>query len=173
MRKAHIKKTLERQVKKKLSYSMRPVRFALPFPICCVNCKHYMDKFTRHNAQMETVAGMTSCGAEVYRFAVKCKECGNACTLLSDPENGCYKAESSCFKVPEKIEEEEPGRDDLDCDVRRYAEITVLKRHMKYLENVDIPLAIKAVTAGKTIQQVRREELLETLRKVQPIQKKK
>lgn len=152
-----------------------PVRFALPFPVCCLRCNKYMDKFTRHNAQKEVLPGVTSCGSEVYRFAVKCAGCGSTYTLLSDPEGGCYKAESSCFKVPEKIGEEHsddksPTSPGIDCR-KRYAELLTLKRRYERLMSTDIDLAIQAVCQGKTVQELSRERILETLKKVNPVRK--
>lgn len=175
MRKQHIKTALEQEARRRTGTAVHPVRFALPFPVRCLRCSMHMDRFTRHNAQKETLSGMSS-GSEVYRFSIKCAGCRGLCTLVTDPENGCYRAESSCFRVSGRVgeahlEDDNPaGGPDIGAH-RRHAELQTLKRHCRRLASADIDFVIRAVSLGKTVQGLRREEVLEALKKARPARK--
>lgn len=164
MRKQHIRQFLEAKAMRGAGLGGHPVRFALPFPVQCTRCRGYIAENTRHNAYKETVGGATYCGVEIYRFIVKCRMCHGMYTLASDPENGGYRAEDGCFRVSSGAEEASPAvplRERISRDLQRHEEIEALKRRAARMAAVDVELVITAVGSGKTVQEVRRQQILE------------
>jgi len=165
MRKQHIKRFLETKAMRGTGFSRHPVRFSLPFTVQCTRCRGYAAENTRHNAYKETVKGATYCGVEIYRFIIKCKICHGIYTLTSDPENRCYQPEDACFRVNNKVEESDSTPslcEHISKDLQRHEEIKMLKRRATRMVSVDIDLVITAVGSGRTVQEVRRQQLLKS-----------
>ncbi|KAI4290772.1 hypothetical protein PAPHI01_0046 [Pancytospora philotis] len=146
-------------------YDRHRARFALPFAVQCMRCHAFVAKYTRFNAYKETLKHRTYCGAEVYRFIIKCTGCRRIFTLLTDPEHGTYSAEASCFRVSSadarasNERSEEAGNPATDTDLQK------LMRQAELLRTADLSLAKEAVVRGKSVQECRRARLLALLAK--------
>jgi hypothetical protein len=123
---------------RKIALGSHPVRLATPFTLKCLECGEFIPRNKRHNATKETAIGKEYLGIESYRFYIKCTGCKKLMTILTDPQHGCYTAESGCRRIEEgeeaktrEAEVEESSANRLRRESEMMDEIELLKMQMK------------------------------------------
>lgn len=69
------------------------VRLMAPFSMRCNTCGEFIYKGRKFNARKETVEGETYLGIKIFRFYIRCPQCGSEITFKTDPKNADYEAE--------------------------------------------------------------------------------
>jgi DNA-directed RNA polymerase subunit RPC12/RpoP len=69
------------------------VRLMAPFSMRCNTCGEFIYKGRKFNARKETVDEETYLSIKIFRFYVRCPQCGSEITFKTDPKNADYVAE--------------------------------------------------------------------------------
>ncbi len=69
------------------------VRLMAPFSMRCNTCGEFVYKGRKFNARKETVEEETYLGIKIFRFYIRCPQCGSEITFKTDPKNADYVAE--------------------------------------------------------------------------------
>ncbi|KAI5150333.1 hypothetical protein ENBRE01_1434 [Enteropsectra breve] len=173
------KQFLKKSIESKLvGKNRRKVRYALPFALKCMACECFYDVSTRVNCFKETIKDELYCGVNICRFIIRCKICRSFFTLLTDPENGCYKIEAGCIAI--NLQKAASDSDLPSCDTgglnnmkiqhinSTYAKATASERvyeDARKLESTDFKLLYEALANKITIQEMARRKFLEKTKK--------
>ena len=83
------------------------VRLMAPFSMRCNTCGEFIYKGRKFNARKETVDEEKYLTIKIYRFYVRCPQCGAEITFKTDPKNADYVAEHGAKRNFEPWREEE------------------------------------------------------------------
>ena len=83
------------------------VRLMAPFSMRCNTCGEFIYKGRKFNARKETVEEEKYLTIKIYRFYVRCPQCGAEITFKTDPKNADYVAEHGAKRNFEPWREEE------------------------------------------------------------------
>ena len=83
------------------------VRLMAPFSMLCNTCGEFIYKGRKFNARKETVDEEMYLTIKIYRFYVRCPQCGAEITFKTDPKNADYVAEHGAKRNFEPWREEE------------------------------------------------------------------
>jgi RNase P subunit RPR2 len=83
------------------------VRLMAPFSMRCNTCGEFIYKGRKFNARKETVEEEMYLTIKIYRFYVRCPQCGSEITFKTDPKNADYVAEHGAKRNFEPWREEE------------------------------------------------------------------
>lgn len=83
------------------------VRLMAPFSMRCNTCGEFIYKGRKFNARKETVEGEMYLTIKIYRFYVRCPQCGAEITFKTDPKNADYVSEHGAKRNFEPWREEE------------------------------------------------------------------
>lgn len=83
------------------------VRLMAPFSMRCNTCGEFIYKGRKFNARKETVEEEMYLTIKIYRFYVRCPQCGSEITFKTDPKNADYVAEQGAKRNFEPWREEE------------------------------------------------------------------
>jgi hypothetical protein len=148
-----------------------PVRMMLPFTLQCNSCNTFLYRGRKFNSKKEAMGGPDGkyLGITRWRFYIKCTQCSQTLTFLTDPKNADYEMENGgtrnyeVYKDKAKqqeedaIEKEEQEKEDkmkalenrvLDsqremADMDNLEEIKAMNRRHQFLDN-DADAVLKA-----------------------------
>ena len=83
------------------------VRLMAPFSMRCNTCGEFIYKGRKFNARKETVEDEMYLTIKIYRFYVRCPQCGSEITFKTDPKNADYVSEHGAKRNFEPWREEE------------------------------------------------------------------
>ena len=83
------------------------VRLMAPFSMRCNTCGEFIYKGRKFNARKETVEEEMYLTIKIYRFYVRCPQCGSEITFKTDPKNADYVSEQGAKRNFEPWREEE------------------------------------------------------------------
>ena len=83
------------------------VRLMAPFSMRCNTCGEFIYKGRKFNARKETVEEEMYLTIKIYRFYVRCPQCGAEITFKTDPQNADYVSEHGAKRNFEPWREEE------------------------------------------------------------------
>ena len=83
------------------------VRLMAPFSMRCNTCGEFIYKGRKFNARKETVEEEMYLTIKIYRFYVRCPQCGAEITFKTDPKNADYVSEHGAKRNFEPWREEE------------------------------------------------------------------
>ena len=92
-----------------------PVRMMLPFTLQCNSCNTFLYRGRKFNSKKEAMGGPDGkyLGITRWRFYIKCTQCSQSLTFLTDPKNADYEMENGgtrnyeVYKDKAKQEEED------------------------------------------------------------------
>lgn len=122
------------------------ITMMLPFSLCCLSCGHYMYQGKKFNSKKETAKGMDYLGIKRYRFIIRCEDCSNEITFLTDPKNQDYECESGAtrnFSAWQEARREELNK------TKKKEELEVLGKNE---ENPDAMKALEARTLESKLE---------------------
>lgn len=83
------------------------VRLMAPFSMRCNTCGEFIYKGRKFNARKETVEEEMYLTIKIYRFYIRCPQCGSEITFKTDPKNADYVSEHGAKRNFEPWREEE------------------------------------------------------------------
>lgn len=116
------------------------VRLMAPFSMRCCTCGEFIYKGRKFNARKETVDGETYLGIKIFRFYIRCPQCGAEITFKTDPKNADYVSECGAKRNFEPWREEE-----------RETEAMAIKRRIEEENNPLKALENKTVDSKREI----------------------
>lgn len=128
-------------------------RVMLPFNVQCTSCNHFMYRGRKFNAKKET-SDQKYLGISIFRFYLRCENCANEITFLTDPQNFNYTLERGAVRMFEYALEKEQALRKIREEKERDEKGDV----MKMLEN-------------RTLDSLRERQLVETLDELEDLRK--
>lgn len=116
------------------------VRLMAPFSMRCNTCGEFIYKGRKFNARKETVEGEDYLGIKIFRFYIRCPQCGSEITFKTDPKNADYEAELGAKR------NFEPWREEA-----KETEAMRIKRQMEEEHNPLKALENKAIDSKREI----------------------
>ena len=116
------------------------VRLMAPFSMRCNTCGEFIYKGRKFNARKETVEEEMYLTIKIYRFYVRCPQCGAEITFKTDPKNADYVSEHGAKRNFEPWREEE-----------QVTEAMKIKRHLEEENNPLKALENKAIDSKREI----------------------
>lgn len=148
------------------------VRLMAPFSMRCNTCGEFIYKGRKFNARKETVEEEMYLTIKIYRFYVRCPQCGAEITFKTDPKNADYVAEHGAKRNFEPWREEEQITEAMK--IKRQLEEE--NNPLKALENkaidskreIDIAEGLDEIrTVNARLEQVDTDALIENIQKEQ------
>lgn len=146
------------------------VRLMAPFSMRCNTCGEFIYKGRKFNARKETVEDEMYLTIKIYRFYVRCPQCGSEITFKTDPKNADYVSEHGAKRNFEPWREEEQVTEAMK--IKRQLEEE--NNPLKALENkaidskreIDISEGLDEIrTVNARLEQVDTDSLLASLQK--------
>ncbi|KAG9393594.1 CWC16 protein [Carpediemonas membranifera] len=81
----------------KLRRGKATVTLAMPMALVCEHCHNYINRNTKFNARKETLKEKYLGKIEIFRFIIHCDKCTAQITFKTNPQDGCYEAESGAY----------------------------------------------------------------------------
>ena len=128
------------------------VRLMSPFSMRCNTCGEFIYKGRKFNARKETVEDEMYLTIKIYRFYIRCPQCGAEITFKTDPKNADYVSEHGAKRNFEPWREEE-----------QITEAMKIKRQLEEENNPLKALENKAIDSKREIDMA---ESLDELRSV-------
>lgn len=144
------------------------VRLMAPFSMRCNTCGEFIYKGRKFNARKETVEEEMYLTIKIYRFYVRCPQCGAEITFKTDPKNADYVSEHGAKRNFEPWREEEQVTEAMK--IKRQLEEE--NNPLKALENkaidskreIDIAEGLDEIrTVNARLEQVDTDALLNSL----------
>lgn len=144
------------------------VRLMAPFSMRCNTCGEFIYKGRKFNARKETVEDEMYLTIKIYRFYVRCPQCGAEITFKTDPKNADYVSEHGAKRNFEPWREEEQVTEAMK--IKRQLEEE--NNPLKALENkaidskreIDIAEGLDEIrTVNARLEQVDTDALLDSL----------
>ena len=98
------------------------IRTMAPFDMCCNNCREFIYKARKFNAEEDTVKEELYLGLKIYRFYIKCPQCKCEISFKTDLRTKDYQIESGATRnfdvastmAKEKKETQKPERSTIE-----------------------------------------------------------
>lgn len=153
--------------KKQTADAPTPLRFMLPISIRCTSCKSFMGRGLKFNATKH-VASEKYLGIKIYRFSMKCIECGSKFWIRTNPKDASYDTEKGATKnyEPWKAKEE---KEDVEKELKSGEGLDVMeKMELKVLdakeEIEDLDLLEELKSRNERGARIRKEDLWKVVR---------
>lgn len=125
------------------------VRMMLPFSIQCTNCQTFMYQGRKFNSKKENVQGADGkyLGIQRFRFYIKCTQCSQPVSFLTDPKNADYEMESGATRnyemsrdkkdTEESAEKEQEEEEEMDALKGLENRVLASQREMQDMDNLE------------------------------------
>lgn len=147
------------------------VRLMSPFSMRCNTCGEFIYKGRKFNARKETVEGEMYLTIKIYRFYVRCPQCGAEITFKTDPKNADYVSEFGAKRNFEPWREEEQVTEAMKIKRKLEEENNPLKalenKAIDSKREIDITEGLDEIrTVNARMERVDTDLLIENLQKI-------